>query len=49
LTAGNAELDNGSAKLKLHIGNPSAIVFPGKEVRLTSVAGTTVFRASAPH
>ncbi len=49
LTEGNAELDNGSARLKLQIGNPSAIVFPGKEVRLTSVPGATVFRASVPN
>ncbi|HWR33492.1 MAG TPA: mannose-6-phosphate isomerase, class I [Chitinophagaceae bacterium] len=48
ITEGNAELDNGSARLKLQIGNPSAIVFPGKEVKLTSVPGATVFRASVP-
>jgi mannose-6-phosphate isomerase len=48
LTEGMAELDNGSGALKLESGHPSAIVFPGKEVKLGSVAGATVFRASVP-
>jgi mannose-6-phosphate isomerase len=48
LTEGNAELSNESVKLKLQIGNPSAIVFPGKEVRLSSIPGATVYRASVP-
>lgn len=48
LTEGNAELNNGSGPLKLQIGNPSAIVLPGKEVKLSSVPGATVFRASVP-
>lgn len=48
LTEGNAELDNGSGALKLEPGHPSAIVFPGKEVKLSSAAGATVFRASVP-
>jgi mannose-6-phosphate isomerase len=48
LTEGNAELDNGSGALKLEAGHPSAIVFPGKEVRLSTITGATVFRASVP-
>ncbi|NOT52715.1 MAG: mannose-6-phosphate isomerase, class I [Chitinophagaceae bacterium] len=48
LTEGNAELDNGSVKLKLQPGNPSAIVFSGKEIKLSCAQGTTVFRASVP-
>ncbi len=46
LTNGMAELDNGTAKLKLQPGNPSAMVFPGKPVHLSSTGGSTVFRAS---
>ncbi len=48
LTEGNAELDNGTGALKLEAGHPSAIVFAGKEVKLGSVQGATVFRASVP-
>jgi mannose-6-phosphate isomerase len=48
LTEGMAELDNGSGALKLEAGHPSAIVFEGKEVKLGTVAGATVFRASVP-
>jgi mannose-6-phosphate isomerase len=48
LTEGNAELDNGSGAIKLEAGHPSAIVFPGKEVKLSSSSGATVFRASVP-
>ena len=48
LTEGMAELDNGSGALKLEAGHPSAIVFPGKEVKLSSLTGATVFRASVP-
>lgn len=48
LTEGNAELDNGSGPLRLEPGHPSAIIFPGKEVRLGSTAGAVVFRASVP-
>lgn len=48
LTEGNAELDNGAGAIKLETGHPSAIVFAGKEVKLSSVSGTTVFRASVP-
>ena len=55
LTDGNAEIvrkdsfgDNGSGTLKLEPGHPSAIVFAGKEVKLSSASGATVFRASVP-
>ena len=48
LTEGMAELDNGSGVLKLEAGHPSAIVFAGKEVKLSSSAKATVFRASVP-
>jgi mannose-6-phosphate isomerase len=48
LTDGNAELDNGSGSIKLEAGHPSAIVFPGNEVKLGSAKGATVFRASVP-
>jgi mannose-6-phosphate isomerase len=48
LTEGNAELDNGNSQVKLEPGHPSAIVFPGKEVKLGSNDGATVFRASVP-
>ncbi len=48
LTEGMAELDNGNGALKLETGHPSAIVFAGKEVKLSSVSGATVFRASVP-
>jgi mannose-6-phosphate isomerase len=48
LIEGMAELDNGTGALKLEAGHPSAIVFAGKKVRLSTVAGATVFRASVP-
>jgi mannose-6-phosphate isomerase len=48
LTEGKAELDNGAGAIKLEPGHPSAIVFAGKEVKLCSVTGATVFRASVP-
>ncbi len=48
LTEGNAELVNGAGALKLEAGHPSAIVFAGKEVKLSAVTGATVFRASVP-
>jgi hypothetical protein len=34
--------------MKLEAGHPSAIVFSGKEVKLSSSAGALVFRASVP-
>ncbi len=46
LSEGNAELDNGTGILRLEAGHPSAIVFPGKEVKLSITGGATVFRAS---
>jgi mannose-6-phosphate isomerase len=48
LTEGMAELDNGNGAMKLEAGHPSAIVFSGKEVKLSSSAGALVFRASVP-
>ena len=48
LTEGNAELSNGGSSLKLEPGHPSAIVFPGKEIKISSAAGAQVFRASVP-
>ena len=48
LTEGAAELDNGAGALKLEPGHPSAIVFAGKEVKLSSATGAIVFRASVP-
>ena len=48
LTEGNAELNNGAGAIKLEPGHPSAIVFTGKEVKLESKGGATVFRASVP-
>lgn len=48
LTEGMAELDNGSGILKLEPGHPSAIVFSGKEVKIATATGATVFRASVP-
>jgi mannose-6-phosphate isomerase len=48
LTEGNATLDNGNDPVKLEAGHPSAIVFPGKEAKLGSSNGATVFRASVP-
>lgn len=48
LTEGKAELDNGAGAIKLETGHPSAIVFAGKQVKLSSVSGATVFRASVP-
>lgn len=48
LTEGNAKLDNGTGTLNLEAGHPSAIVFAGKEVKLGTVEGATVFRASVP-
>lgn len=49
LTEGHAELSNANGSLKLEPGHPSAIVFPGKEIKLASHTGATVFRASVPH
>jgi mannose-6-phosphate isomerase len=48
LTEGTAELSNGNGSLKLELGHPSAIVFPGREVKLSSPGGAVVFRASVP-
>lgn len=48
LTEGDAELNNGGNALKLEKGHPSAIVFPGKEVKLSSAGGAIVFKASVP-
>ena len=48
LAEGMAALDNGSGVLKLEAGHPSAIVFSGKEVKLSSTSGAIVFRASVP-
>jgi mannose-6-phosphate isomerase len=55
LTDGMAELvhkdsfgDNGAGALKLEAGHPSAIVFAGNDVKLSTVNGATVFRASVP-
>lgn len=48
LTEGHAELSNENVSVKLEPGHPSAIVFPGREIKLNSHAGATVFRASVP-
>lgn len=48
LTEGKAELDYGAGAIKLEPGHPSAIVFAGRQVKLSSVSGATVFRASVP-
>ena len=48
LTEGIAELDNGAGVIKLEPGHPSAIVFAGKAVKLSSVSGAVIFRASVP-
>ncbi|MBI5858552.1 MAG: mannose-6-phosphate isomerase, class I [Sphingobacteriales bacterium] len=48
LTEGMAELSNGNGSLKLEPGHASAIVFPGRDVKLSSPGGAVVFRASVP-
>ncbi len=48
VTRGEAIVDNGSVKLKLQQGKPSAIVFPGQSIHLHTTEGATVYRASVP-
>ncbi len=48
LTQGHAELSNENGSLKLEPGHPSAIVFPGKQIKLSGLTGAAVFRASVP-
>ena len=48
LTEGEAEISNHTGKLRLHIGNPSALVVPGSQISLSSGTGATIFRASVP-
>jgi len=46
VTEGTVELQAGAQKLKLQQGHPAAVVFPGNPVKLVSVSGATVFRAT---
>lgn len=46
LTEGDAVLHSGDRSLKLEMGHPSALIFPGKEVGLSSENGGVVFRAT---
>jgi mannose-6-phosphate isomerase len=48
LTNGIVELSSDDQKLELKPGEPSAVAFPGKFVKLTAVTEATVFRASVP-
>lgn len=45
LTKGVAELDDEENLVKLQLGNPSAVVFPGQTVYLAAATDCTVFRA----
>lgn len=45
LTSGVAELDDEENLVKLQLGNPSAVVFPGQTVYLAAATDCTVFRA----
>lgn len=45
LTNGVAELDDDENLVKLQLGNPSAVVFPGQTVYLAAATDCTVFRA----
>lgn len=45
LTNGVAELDDEENLVKLQLGNPSAVVFPGQTVYLAAATDCTVFRA----
>jgi mannose-6-phosphate isomerase len=45
LTNGKAELDDEENLVKLQMGNPSAVVFPGQTVYLAAATDCTVFRA----
>ena len=45
LTDGIAELDDDENLVKLQLGNPSAVVFPGQVVYLAAATDCTVFRA----
>ncbi len=49
LTEGVAELDDDDIAVKLELGNPSAVIFPGEPVYLAAAAKSTVYRASVPH
>lgn len=46
LTEGVVELDDDQVAIKLRIGQPSAVVFPGQSVYLAAAAKSTVFRAA---
>ena len=48
ITEGKAEISNGTDKIMLEPGNPSAIAFPGHEVHIKANTDATVFRASVP-
>jgi mannose-6-phosphate isomerase len=48
LTDGDAIITNGMKTVGLLKGNPSAVVFPGQDIRLVANAKATVFRASLP-
>ena len=48
LTDGIVELSSDNHQLELKMGEPSAVAFEGKTVKLTAVTDATVFRASVP-
>jgi hypothetical protein len=48
LTEGEAQISSQSGKLKLYIGNPSALILPGNRIRIHSTSGATIYRASVP-
>lgn len=46
LTEGVVELDDDEVAIKLRLGQPSAVIFPGQAVYLAASAKSTVFRAT---
>lgn len=48
LTEGSVQLNNGTQKIILEKGHPSAIIFPEGEIQCTALQNAVLFRASVP-
>ncbi len=48
LVKGNVTLNSGNDSLEIHTGQPSAVLFPGKDIGLTAGEDSLVFKATVP-
>ncbi|MBO9657687.1 MAG: mannose-6-phosphate isomerase, class I [Chitinophagaceae bacterium] len=48
LVKGKITLHSGDDSLQIHIGQPSAVLFPGKDITLTAGEDSLVFKATVP-